>query len=251
MPSLLLHFPLVPFPQVPFEEAIQQLTTLSGIGPKVAACVALFSLDKHQAVPVDTHVWTLATRYYAPRLAGKTLNPKLHGEVQRVFEERFGPYAGWAHNTLFISELASHKVLLPQQLQSSGGRGGGKGRKRAAGGSSPDSAAGDGSDPSDSGAIGDDIGVFVTAGVSGGIKEEALEVEGKGGAAAEGGQGAQRLAVSVKVEPATGRKKRAAAAGVAVAVKAAKEHGEALGEEVGKKRVRKRLREVKREEDGK
>lgn len=28
-----------------------------GIGPKVAACVALFSLDKHEAIPVDTHVW--------------------------------------------------------------------------------------------------------------------------------------------------------------------------------------------------
>ena len=24
--------------------------------------------------------------------------------------ERFGPYAGWAHNTLFIAELSSHKV---------------------------------------------------------------------------------------------------------------------------------------------
>ena len=27
------------------------------MGPKVAACVALFSLDKHSLVPVDTHVW--------------------------------------------------------------------------------------------------------------------------------------------------------------------------------------------------
>jgi hypothetical protein len=29
----------------------------AGVGPKVAACVALFSLDKHDAIPVDTHVW--------------------------------------------------------------------------------------------------------------------------------------------------------------------------------------------------
>ena len=34
----------------------------AGIGPKVAACVALFSLDKHAAIPVDTHVWQIAVR---------------------------------------------------------------------------------------------------------------------------------------------------------------------------------------------
>lgn len=86
---------------------------LTGVGPKVAACICLFSLDKHDAIPVDTHVWDLATRYYAPHLAKKALTPKLHAEVQQAFVDRFGPYAGWAHNCLFVSELASHKHLLP------------------------------------------------------------------------------------------------------------------------------------------
>lgn len=36
---------------------IDALCTLPGVGPKVAACIALFSLDQHHAVPVDTHVW--------------------------------------------------------------------------------------------------------------------------------------------------------------------------------------------------
>lgn len=36
---------------------IEALCTLPGVGPKVAACVALFSLDQHHAIPVDTHVW--------------------------------------------------------------------------------------------------------------------------------------------------------------------------------------------------
>lgn len=38
-------------------EVIDALCTLPGVGPKVAACIALFSLDQHHAIPVDTHVW--------------------------------------------------------------------------------------------------------------------------------------------------------------------------------------------------
>ena len=34
------------------------------------------------------------------------------GLVEGALIERFGPYAGWAHNTLFIAELSSHKVPL-------------------------------------------------------------------------------------------------------------------------------------------
>lgn len=39
------------------EDAVSALCTLPGVGPKVAACIALFSLDQHSAIPVDTHVW--------------------------------------------------------------------------------------------------------------------------------------------------------------------------------------------------
>jgi N-glycosylase/DNA lyase len=39
------------------EEVVDALATLPGVGPKVAACIALFSLDQHHAIPVDTHVW--------------------------------------------------------------------------------------------------------------------------------------------------------------------------------------------------
>ncbi|GIL60623.1 hypothetical protein Vafri_15157, partial [Volvox africanus] len=103
--------------QVGLEEAIEALTKLPGIGPKVAACICLFSLDKHQSIPVDTHVWQIAVRYYCPSLRGKSLTKKIHGEIQQVFVERFGPYAGWAHNTLFISELASQQHRLPEHLR--------------------------------------------------------------------------------------------------------------------------------------
>ena len=32
--------------------------------------MCLFALDKPQAIPVDTHVWQLATRWYLPSLKG-------------------------------------------------------------------------------------------------------------------------------------------------------------------------------------
>ena len=44
-------------------EVIEALCTLPGVGPKVAACIALFSLDQHDAVPVDTHVWQVCSLF--------------------------------------------------------------------------------------------------------------------------------------------------------------------------------------------
>lgn len=38
-------------------------------------------------------------------------------EVEKAFIDRFGPYAGWAHNVLFISDLASSKQYLPENLR--------------------------------------------------------------------------------------------------------------------------------------
>lgn len=100
-----------------FEESIEELCVLPGVGPKVAACVALFSLDKHSSIPVDTHVWQLSLRHYTPHLKGKTNAPKYHPEIQAAFVKVFGDYAGWAHNTLFISELSSIQKKLFDRRQ--------------------------------------------------------------------------------------------------------------------------------------
>ena len=45
------------------------------------------------------------------------MSKKINVAVEQAFIERFGPWAGWAHNTLFISELASQKDRLPAHLQ--------------------------------------------------------------------------------------------------------------------------------------
>lgn len=42
------------------QDVISQLSKLPGVGPKVAACIALYSLDQHHAIPVDVHVWRVS-----------------------------------------------------------------------------------------------------------------------------------------------------------------------------------------------
>ncbi|CAN1234428.1 N-glycosylase/DNA lyase OGG1 [Linum perenne] len=94
------------------QDVIDALITLPGVGPKVAACIALFSLDQHHAIPVDTHVWQIATRYLLPELAGTKLTLKLCGRVADAFVMKYGKYAGWAQTLLFIAELPPQKALV-------------------------------------------------------------------------------------------------------------------------------------------
>lgn len=91
--------------QLCYAEAHAELITLPGVGHKIADCVCLFSLDKPQAIPVDTHVWQIAQRDYLPELQGRSLTERAYWRVGDFFRERFGEYAGWAHNVLFAAEL--------------------------------------------------------------------------------------------------------------------------------------------------
>ncbi|KAG1649710.1 26S proteasome non-ATPase regulatory subunit 3 [Nymphon striatum] len=109
---------------VPYDEAHQSLVKLSGVGAKVADCVCLMSLDKYEAIPVDTHVWQIARRDYMPGLKkNKSLTDKTYKEIGKSaessiflynfqilcslnifassgdhFRKLFGEYAGWAHS---------------------------------------------------------------------------------------------------------------------------------------------------------
>lgn len=48
---------LVSLRKLDLQLVVDSLCTLPGVGLKVASCIALFSLDQHHAIPVDTHVW--------------------------------------------------------------------------------------------------------------------------------------------------------------------------------------------------
>ncbi|KAI5405914.1 N-glycosylase/DNA lyase OGG1 isoform X2 [Lathyrus oleraceus] len=99
------------------QDVISQLSKLPGVGPKVAACIALYSLDQHHAIPVDVHVWRIAQKYLLPELAGSKLTLKLCNRVAEAFVTKYGKYAGWAQAVLFIAELPSQKAILPLHLR--------------------------------------------------------------------------------------------------------------------------------------
>jgi N-glycosylase/DNA lyase len=88
-----------------YEEARRELLDIRGVGMKIADCVLLFAMDKDQAVPVDTHVRQVATRYYLPEFKQKTLTPAVYASIVRCFQEKFGHYAGWAQEYLFYDDL--------------------------------------------------------------------------------------------------------------------------------------------------
>jgi len=98
-------------------EVQETLLQYSGIGRKVADCVALFSLDQEDAIPVDVHVQHIASRDYDPSVLGsaKSLTPTIYRKVGDLFRDRF-VYAGWAHSLLFVAELPSFRNVLPDDV---------------------------------------------------------------------------------------------------------------------------------------
>ena len=93
--------------EAPYAEAHEALLELPGVGPKVADCICLMSLDKAEAVPVDTHVWQIAQRDYGFGKGGKTktLTKATYDAVGEHFRKVFGKEAGWAHSVLFAADL--------------------------------------------------------------------------------------------------------------------------------------------------
>ncbi|CAJ0865574.1 18087_t:CDS:2 [Entrophospora sp. SA101] len=89
-----------------YRNAHNALLQLSGVGPKVADCVCLMSLDKHNSIPVDTHVWQIAKRDYGfASKTSKNLTNRLYELVGDHFRNLFGDYSGWAHSVLFAADL--------------------------------------------------------------------------------------------------------------------------------------------------
>lgn len=97
--------------KVSYPEAKTALLGIRGVGRKIADCTCLFSLDKDEAVPVDTHVRQLAFRLFLPDLKAKSLTDALYRKIVDAFEERYGRYAGWAQEFLYYEDLLRTRAL--------------------------------------------------------------------------------------------------------------------------------------------
>lgn len=96
---------------ISYSEAKAALIHIKGVGPKIADCVCLFSLDKDCAVPVDTHVRQLAHRFFLPEMRARSVTDAVYRKVVEAFAERYGDYAGWAQEFLFYEDLLRARAL--------------------------------------------------------------------------------------------------------------------------------------------
>ena len=89
------------------------------MGAKVADCVCLMSLDKHEAVPVDTHLWQITTKHYMPHLVKtKSLTAKVYKQIGEqltingveCMEGHWG-----ALNTAILQQMWQIPQLISQQ----------------------------------------------------------------------------------------------------------------------------------------
>ncbi len=93
-----------------YEEAKTELMELPGVGPKVADCVLLFSLDKLEAFPIDVWMKRIVMEYYADHFESsfvkKVLSKKslTGGEYNRIGlfgRTYFGKFVGYAQEYLY------------------------------------------------------------------------------------------------------------------------------------------------------
>ena len=88
-----------------YETARAELLNFSGVGPKVADCVLLFSLEKLEAFPVDVWMRRVILRHYAEHFPRgfinrisdeKSLSDSEYVRLNLFGRRYFGEYAGYA-----------------------------------------------------------------------------------------------------------------------------------------------------------
>lgn len=77
-----------------YKEALDYLTGLCGVGPKVANCILLFSMEKYESFPIDVWVRRLMSALYG------TDENNLK-EIREYSDKKFGRLGGFAQQYLF------------------------------------------------------------------------------------------------------------------------------------------------------
>ena len=82
--------------ELPYEDAKSYLTSLSGIGDKVADCILLFGASRFEAFPVDTWIKQAMTEIYSTPADAK--------KIRAFAAEKFGDLSGFAQQLIFAAK---------------------------------------------------------------------------------------------------------------------------------------------------
>ena len=100
--------------QEPYDKVRRRLRKCSGVGPKIAECVALFAVDQLAAFPVDRWVWRAITEAYPEWGFPEQSGPEQSGDaVIKRAQSEFGKYAGYANQQLFQWRRQHGEAPLP------------------------------------------------------------------------------------------------------------------------------------------
>ena len=104
-------------PSMEYEQALEELIKLPGVGEKIANCTLLFACGFDQAFPIDVWIERALRRIYFDGKKRATAR-----ELREFTRSHFGPYDGWAQQYLFFSErsLGQQRPRRRQALLDSG-----------------------------------------------------------------------------------------------------------------------------------
>ncbi len=98
-------------PGMSYQAAIRSLISLYQVADKKANCVALFSLGKLDAFPVDQHIYRSLHHLYGTVAGFPEKKPPYTPTLRKKAQMRFGRYAGYASQFLFIWDLKGQPKL--------------------------------------------------------------------------------------------------------------------------------------------
>lgn len=92
-----------------YNEARKMLTSIYGIGNKIADCILLFSLEKTEAFPIDVWMGRAIFMYYkrlidnrnVTFMNAKKLSDNQYSILSDIMRDHFGKYGGYAQQYLF------------------------------------------------------------------------------------------------------------------------------------------------------
>ncbi len=90
--------------RMPYAEAKAALMEIKGIGSKIADCIAVFSLDKLEAFPIDVWIRRALAEWYFP-----DQKPPPDRVLLEWAQEHFGRYGGYAQQYLFHGQRLRKK----------------------------------------------------------------------------------------------------------------------------------------------